>query len=46
LISNLLKCTKEDFAEMGIEKDFLDRIKEINNYYCPEGNYKDVSLRI
>jgi hypothetical protein len=44
--SKARQCTKEDFAEMGEEEDFLSRTKEVNNFYCPEGNYKDVRLRI
>lgn len=44
--SKVRLCTKEDFAEMDEEEDFLTRTKDVNNYYCPDGNYKDVTLRI
>ena len=40
------KCSKEDFAEMGQEDDFIQRTKLANNYYCPDGNYKGIKLRL
>ena len=31
---------------MGQEDDFIQRTKFANNYYCPDGNYKGIKLRL